>query len=212
VKPLSPIALQDLELDPGCSLALVIAFSPVSQNSPGRDVTELAALRSILAKIAACPEQALRLARTEHGKPYLEGSDAIRFNVSHAKSHSLIAISRSETIGCDIEDRITADDATKLSPLVLHPTELETLNRLPMQERQDAFRQYWVRKEAVLKASGSGFLDDPRRVVAGLDNARAAWSPGDGPRFHLHNRWIEAGCVAAVAGHDAACHWRAFAI
>jgi phosphopantetheinyl transferase len=212
VVPLPAIALQDLELSPGCSLALVIPFSPALQKSPARHAMARAALQSILGKIAACPAEALRFARTEHGKPYLEDIDAIRFNVSHAKSHSLIALSRSDAIGCDIEDRITADDAVKLSPLVLHPTELEAMDRLPAEKRHDAFQQYWVRKEAVLKASGSGFLDDPRRVIAGLDNPRADWSPGDGPRFHLHTHWIEAGCLAAVAGNDAACDWCVFAI
>jgi phosphopantetheinyl transferase len=207
-------ALDRRTLRRGCSLAIALPRSPALQTAPEpeRRAAVHAMLGSILGRLAGPAPESLRIARTERGKPYVEGIDGIRFNISHARSHSLLAFSRAGEIGCDIEDRITGDDAVKLSPLVLHPTERATLNRLPVPERQDAFRQLWVRKEAVLKASGSGFLDEPRRVIAGLDNARAAWSPGDGPRLHLHNQRIAAECVAAVAGNDAACDWCVFAI
>ncbi|MGZ5786740.1 MAG: 4'-phosphopantetheinyl transferase family protein [Ramlibacter sp.] len=138
---------------------------------------------------------ALRMCRTDRGKPFVEGANSIRFNVSHARGYSLIALSRTGDIGCDIEDRFVAADVDRLGPLVLHPDEAEAVNRLHGQERQDAFRRCWVRKEALLKAIGAGFLDDPRRV-----------QPGDSGLI-LHERQIDARCTAAVAGTDATCAW-----
>jgi len=142
----------------------------------------------------AAPD-ALRIATTPQGKPYVEGVDALRFNVSHAQAYSLVALSRSHDIGCDIEDRFAAADVDRLGPLVLHPGEAEAVNRLHGQQRQDAFRRCWVRKEALLKAIGSGFLDDPRAL--GVEDS--GWI--------VHERQIDANCTAAVAGRDAHCTW-----
>lgn len=85
------------------------------------------------------------------------------------------------------------------------------MERLAPHARQEAFGRYWVRKEAVLKAAGSGFLHDPRRVITGLDQPHATWVGEQGPDFTIHNRQIDAGCVAAVASMDADCSWRLLA-
>jgi len=137
----------------------------------------------------------LRIASTPQGKPYVEGADAIQFNVSHARDYSLVALSRSRDVGCDIEDRFEAADVDRLGPLVLHRDEAEAVNRLQGQARQDAFRRCWVRKEALLKAAGSGFLGDPRHVRP----EDSAWV--------VHEKQIDASCTAAVAGTDAICAW-----
>jgi phosphopantetheinyl transferase len=83
--------------------------------------------------------------------------------------------------------------------------------RLAPHERQDAFRRYWVRKEAVLKAAGSGFLSDPRQVVTGLDERHPTWVAHEGPALVIHDIRLDAGCVAAVASMDGACTWRLLA-
>jgi 4'-phosphopantetheinyl transferase len=206
---LPAIALRELELGPGCSLALAIPFSSLLRTSPGpaRSAAAHAALCSILGRLANRSPASLGFAKTGQGKPYLQGIDSIAFNISHSKAYSLIAVSRSGAIGCDIEDRFADDDVRDLCPPILHPVELEAMDRLPAADQRDAFRRYWVRKEAVLKAVGSGFLDDPRRLITGLEDAQARWSTHQGPRLTIHNQLIEAGCVAAVAGTDPACSW-----
>ncbi|NPC57763.1 4'-phosphopantetheinyl transferase family protein [Caenimonas soli] len=193
----------DVRLTRGQSLALVV-HKPVLA---AREATR-ALLDSLLAQLTNRPVASLGLAKTADGKPFLPGPDAIGFNLSHSRRYSLIALTLSGEIGCDIEDRFTADeDVGELCPLVLHPLELEAMDRLAAKERQLAFRRYWVRKEAALKAMGTGFLRDPRHLIVGQDDAQAAWTGQEGGRFNLHNQSIEAGCVAAVASADADCRW-----
>lgn len=207
---LSAVALGELVLRPGSSLALAIPFSSLMNTSPGleRSAAAHAALRSILGKLADRSPESLRIEKTGQGKPYVQAIDSIGFNISHSKTHSLIALSRSGTIGCDIEDRFGDDDVSQTGPLILHALEIEAMDRLAAQERQEAFRRYWVRKEAVLKAAGSGFLSDPRQLLTGLEERHAHWTAQEGPPFTIHNQLIEPGCVAAVASMDTACTWR----
>lgn len=94
-----------------------------------------------------------------------------------------------------------------LGQSVLHASELQTMERLAPNERQDAFKRYWVRKEAVLKAAGSGFLRDPRHVITGLQDRNPQWTQDEGPLLVIHNQLIAEGCFAAVASMDSTCRW-----
>jgi len=192
----------DVQLSRGHSLALVLHEPAGSALSFGvREVT-----RALLARLTSCPPDSLRFAKTVDGKPYLAGPDPIAFNLSHSRRYSLIALSFSGEIGCDVEDRFTGDDVDELGPLVLHPAELRAMAQLGTRDRQHAFRRYWVRKEAALKAMGTGFLKDPRQLIVGQEDAQTAWT-GQERSFNLHNQMIEAGCMAAVASMDADCLW-----
>jgi phosphopantetheinyl transferase len=199
---LAPLALNALELAPGTSLALLVLFPRTDRSAPGptRSSTVHALVRHLLGQLMDADPDALRIARTQRGRPYIEGANPVRFSVSHAQAYSLIALSLSDDIGCDIEDRFEAADVDRLGPLVLHPDEREAMNRLHDQERQDAFRRCWVRKEALLKASGSGFLEDPR-LVRTEDSA-----------LIIHEMQIDARCTAAVAGTDASCSWHSVTV
>lgn len=206
MKPQFPtIEPERIELAPGSSLALVLS-------SPGALPEDMkhaawAMLRSLLARFISCPPGALRFGRSPQGKPGVIGAGAPAFNLSHSRGRSLIALSWSGDVGCDIEDRFSDEDVMGLCPSVLHASELDAMERLAPRERQDAFRRYWVRKEAVLKAEGSGFLRDPRDVITGLEARNPEWTAQAGPRFVLHNQLIAEGCFAAVASMDADCRW-----
>lgn len=201
--------LRDIQLVQGSSLALVMSLpapiEPGSTRSPRQAARET--LRSLLARSMSCPPESLRFAQSASGKPYLVGRDAPAFNLSHSRGFSLIALSTAGEIGCDIEDRFTDEDASDLWPLILHPQELEAMDGLATQDRLEAFRRYWVRKEAVLKAVGSGFLEDPRRLIVGLHERHARWASQEGPPFVVHNQLIDIGYPAAVASMDPSCAW-----
>jgi phosphopantetheinyl transferase len=191
----------EIELQAGSSLALLVPAAGAMQSPPGavRSAAVHALVRKVLVHLTQVAPSALRIAKTQRGKPYLERANPIRFNVSHARAYSLVALSHAGEIGCDIEDRFDADDVDRLGPLVLHAQELEALVHVHGAERQDALRRCWVRKEALLKAAGSGFLEDPRNVLA--QDARLA----------LHECEVAPGCSAAVASADAACTWHLLA-
>ncbi len=154
------------------------------------------------------PPDSLHFKKTAQGKPYLAGHDSIAFSLSHCRGHSLIALSLRGDVGCDIEDRFRDDDdVEELGALVLHPVEQQELKRLAPYQRREAFKRYWVRKEAVLKAAGSGFLKDPRAVIVGLNRPRPTWDGVNGPAFNFHEKRLAADCFAAVASADPACSW-----
>jgi 4'-phosphopantetheinyl transferase len=169
-------------------------------------------LRLVLGKLTQRPLQSLRFETTSQGKPYLAGNDGIAFNLSHSSGHSLIALSLGGDIGCDIENRFRDDDdVDELGAVVLHSEEQQEMRRMAAPQRQEAFKRYWVRKEAVLKAAGSGFLKDPRAVIVGLDHAQPIWDSVDGPAMNIHEKQLGPDCFAAVASADAACSWHSFA-
>jgi len=198
---LSQLLLADVRLVHGSSLALLM---------PRAEIDEC--LRRILGRLTGRPTQSLQFETTAEGKPYLAGNDGITFNLSRSRSHALITFSLGGEIGCDIEDRFRDDDdVEELGAVVLHPAELREMKGLAAPDRQEAFKRYWVRKEAVLKAAGSGFLKDPRAVIVGLDRAQPTWDGVDGPAFNIHEKQLGVDCFAAVASTDAACSWHLLA-
>lgn len=198
---LSQLPLADVRLVQGCSLALLVARDELEE-----------CVRRVLGHLTGRPPQSLQFDTTAEGKPYLAGNGSIAFNLSRARSHALIALSLGGEIGCDIEDRFRDDDdVDELGALVLHPVEQQEMSRLTPAGRQAAFKRYWVRKEAVLKAAGSGFLKEPRAVIVGLDGAQPVWDDADGPAFNIHEKQLGVDCFAAVASVDAACSWHLLA-
>lgn len=197
------VGLQDVQLLPGCSLALVISERAAVEP----------ALRSLLGRATGRSPPSLRFGKTGNGKPYLLGPGSIPFNLSNSRTCSLLALTLNGDIGCDIEDRFRdEDDVDELGSFVLHPVEQQEMSRLAVADRREAFKRYWVRKEAVLKAAGSGFLKEPRAVIVGLDRAQPSWDGADGPAFNIHERQLGVDCFAAVAGADTACSWHLLAL
>lgn len=200
--------LRQLQLSGGCSLALLVPLPLSARGATRGREAAWEVLRSVLAHLVSQPAHSLRFAKNDHGKPCMEGPGSIGFNVSHSRAHSLIALSASGEVGCDIEDRFTDEDVAPLCSLILHPTELRAVQQLPPGEGTQAFRRYWVRKEAALKAMGTGFLQDPREIVVGLAEGARVGAPAGGiPPFHLHEQCVDSGCAAAVASMDPACRW-----
>jgi phosphopantetheinyl transferase len=201
VAELTVLGLTEVQLSRGRSLALLVEPAPARLEM--RNI-----LRMVLGQITARSPEALRFETTSAGKPYLAGDHPVAFSLSHSRSRSLIAVALSGDIGCDVEDRFrTDDDVGQLSPSILHPVEQQEMDALAAPKRQDAFKRYWVRKEAALKAAGSGFLKDPRGLIVGLDFAQARWSENGGPDLYLHNRQLGQDCFAAVASMDPDCAW-----
>jgi 4'-phosphopantetheinyl transferase len=109
--------------------------------------------------------------RTERGKPFAPSLPGIDFNLSHAHDHVLIAITRGQPLGIDIE-RIERDvDVDALSRRFFAATEADALDALPEAIRAAAFVRLWTLKEAVLKALGEGLAFGLDRVAFALEGA-----------------------------------------
>jgi 4'-phosphopantetheinyl transferase len=117
-------------------------------------------LRAVLSRYLGIGSDVVEMYRSETGKPSLKkelrGQTAITFNMSHAHGRALIAVSKGQEVGVDLE-RIRSDvEVEKLSERYFTPSEHATIMQSTQEQRAVRFFRYWVAKEAVLKAQGIG--------------------------------------------------------
>ena len=117
-------------------------------------------LRKILGDALGCAPASISFGEGEHGKPFLEGAHAtseIEFNVSHSGDVFLYAVSRGRTVGVDVEKKKEGVSVETLARRYFAAGEVRRLiEEAPSEERLDSFYRCWTRKEAYLKAKGTG--------------------------------------------------------
>ncbi|MDX3073276.1 4'-phosphopantetheinyl transferase family protein [Streptomyces sp. NPDC088354] len=125
-----------------------------------------------------------------HGRPAVPAGRP-HFSLSHTRGLSLLAFAAG-TVGADVEE-VPGGAAADGVWQSLHPREVAELEALAEPERALAFTRAWVRKEAYLKALGTGLS---RELSA--DYLGTAPTPSPGPAgWRVHD-------VAAGADHMAA--------
>lgn len=96
----------------------------------------------------------------EHGKPFIVGHPDIHFNFSHCREAVICAVS-DQPVGVDVES--IREYKESLARYTMNDQELEQIARA---ERPDVeFIRLWTMKEAVLKLSGRGIVDDLKHVL-----------------------------------------------
>lgn len=119
-------------------------------------------LRQILGRYLALAPQAVALNYGLEGKPFctIQPSDwKLCFNLSHTENRAALAISNGFEIGIDIEQVRPIEE--NLPTHVFSTRERVQFDALPDTERQSVFFETWARKEAGLKALGTGFILPP---------------------------------------------------
>ncbi len=89
----------------------------------------------------------------------------VRFSLARSEDMGLIAIGEGVEIGVDIERAGTLLGDAGFQAGILTPKELAAVNSMSPHRRALAVGRYWVRKEAVLKALGTGLLH-PKGALA----------------------------------------------
>lgn len=113
-------------------------------------------LRALLGAYLKCEPGELEFAYGAHGKPALAGHETLQFNVAHSQGVALYAFTRNRAVGVDIERTRPIPDAEQLAGRFFSPEENSVLQALEPAERDDGFLACWTRKEAYIKATGSG--------------------------------------------------------
>lgn len=164
------------------------------------------ALRRILAACTARPAGELRFEAGPHGKPALAPpAPACSFNLSHSEEVALIAVApHDEPVGVDVEMLRELPDAERLAERHYTLRERRELREAaPGRARQLAFLRGWTRKEACLKALGSGLAIEPHGFETGLSpEPRVVGITGvDGRRVAVQVQSFchDGGLVGAVA-------------
>lgn len=133
-----------------------------------RYITAHVALRQVLAEEAGlAPSEEFTIG--VQGKPCLQGKHRVAFNLSHSAQWAAIAIAPGGEVGIDIEVPRTMDDLDDLARSHFTPSEqAELMEASEPSARVLPFFRGWTRKEACLKAIGSGLSIEPVSFTAGL--------------------------------------------
>lgn len=124
-----------------------------------RFIAAHAGLRHILAIYTGQPPDQLAFSLGEHGKPYLEGHEegkGLQFNLSHSGDWALIGVVLDRAIGVDIERIREVPEMKSVARTVFSAREIDHLNRCDESEHEAVFFRIWTRKEAIIKAIGTG--------------------------------------------------------
>jgi len=119
------------------------------------------ALRRLLAARTGLAAAALEFGTGEYGKPYLSATPGCAFSLSRCDDLALIALADEGEIGVDLERVRALPDLDALARQCLARSELDELAGLADDARSLAFLQRWTRKEACLKALGTGLRVEP---------------------------------------------------
>ncbi len=132
-------------------------------------------LRSTLATVTGLPADALRFEPDPAGRLRLVGlpEDRPGFNLSHTVDHDAVAVGLEARVGLDIEP-VAPPERDAVAETFMSGSELEAYRQVAVGDRAGAFLRFWTRKEALLKAMGTGFLIDPRSVTASGADVPAA--------------------------------------
>lgn len=123
-----------------------------------RYVASHAALRLIIATALDLDPAEVRVAPGPGGKPELVGAGRGRlaFNLSHSRDRAMVGLTPGVAVGVDIEARRPMPDADRIARTHFAPDEADALAALPPDAVGSAFFGLWTRKEAVVKALGTG--------------------------------------------------------
>jgi 4'-phosphopantetheinyl transferase len=159
-------------------------------------------LRELLGVYLKRDGSLVRIARGPFGKPYLERKD-LRFNMSDTKDAILIGFASGLEIGVDIETMARTVDHGAVSKHYFTPAEIRVIESAGDQARK-RFLEFWTRKEAVLKASGVGIMEDLRvlRVDGEVNNVmidHEAFGRMAAPEYHVHTWSAESGHLISLA-------------
>lgn len=117
-------------------------------------------LRELLGRYLKRDGSLIRFSRGPFGKPFLERKK-LRFNFSDTKDAILVGFTTGQEIGVDIETMARELDHAAVSEHYFTAPEIAAIQGAgPDAKRR--FLDFWTRKEAVLKASGVGIMDDLR--------------------------------------------------
>jgi 4'-phosphopantetheinyl transferase len=173
-----------------------------------RFVVARATLRSVLGRYLAMPPAEVPIAIGRHGKPYLaEVADAggLKFNLAHSGELALVAITRGCEVGVDVEQLRPIEQWQEIAARYFHPAEVAAIEATSSSERNTAFLRCWTRKEAILKAFGTGLGHSLQTFTVPVGAFDGQWvelatsATGASRRYWLESVAPAPSYVAAVA-------------
>ena len=134
-------------------------------------------VRRILGRYLNASPLSLVFGASATGKPFLRAPGPphrVAFNLSHTAQYGILAVTRDREVGVDIEIERNVEDLADMARQVMSSSEFEHFQSKGVQFARQAFFGLWTRKEALLKAIGTGLSTDPRDINIGLGTRETA--------------------------------------
>jgi 4'-phosphopantetheinyl transferase len=162
-------------------------------------------LRLLIGSYLRINPKDLNFKYTSFGKPFLTFENQLKFNVSHSGKMATFAFFQGTEIGVDIE-RIKDDfDVLELAQNFFSQKEIIALENQSKEELSKAFFRCWTRKEAFIKAEGSGLSFPLDKFAVSLDDDQNAdlletqWNRIEKDIWQLYSFIPAKGYLGAVA-------------
>lgn len=124
-------------------------------------------LRTILASYMNTEPDQLKFSYGAYGKPYVQHRSygiPIQFSIAHSHELALYAFARERKVGVDAEYVREFPDLEQMGARYLTEQENAVFKSLPRRQKARAFFESWTRKEAYLKAIGTGLAHALDRI------------------------------------------------
>ena len=160
-------------------------------------------MRRLLGTVLGCDAGALSMLVDANGKPHLDGH-SLRFNLSHSGDWAALAISQDGEVGMDIEMIRSVERGLPEHYFSIH--EQRALSALTGKEWSDGFFRCWTRKEALLKAVGTGLSLPLDSFSVTIDSNLPALLVESSLRQLQSRDWsmLHVGCIPGYMGAMAA--------
>lgn len=167
-----------------------------------RFIVARARLRIILGRYLDISPCRVRFSYNAYGKPALAMPDEnrLRFNLSRSRDLVLYAIAADAEVGIDVERIHEELQVEEIAERFFSPAESAAIRASDGDEKHEAFFNYWVCKEAYVKAIGKG-LSLPLNEVEIEFAEKTVWIGGE--RNGQVSSW-SLSQLNAVAGYKAA--------
>jgi 4'-phosphopantetheinyl transferase len=150
----------------------------VFQKDRDRFISRRGILRILLGNYTGKAPEEIRFLYNKYGKPSLDDGNGSKeifcFNGSVSEMWVMYAFSRTLSLGIDIEQEKRNIDFDSIASRFFSLSEIETFFSLKEKARIEAFYNCWTRKEAFLKAKGTG-------ITLGLDQFDVSLEPQNPP-------------------------------
>lgn len=140
-----------------------------------------------------------------HGRPRIDALPRLRLSVAHSGTCAALAVALGTAVGIDVEALDVALEADEILRVAAAPGEvIAARGAAPETDRRQQALALWTRKEAVLKAAGTGLAGRPTSIVTGGPDPAPrvrSWpqAPQLAPQLRLRTLRPPAGHVATVA-------------
>jgi 4'-phosphopantetheinyl transferase len=156
-----------------------------------RDRTRFIAARGLLRYLLSAylnkPAEDIVFQYGPQGKPTVTDS-TVQFNVSHSDDRVLIGIGYHHSLGVDVEHMTRTIEVDSIAARFFTTNEARQIHALSGVAQRRAFFNVWTRKEALLKAIGSGLsLSLQACEVSVDDEAISTILTCNAPSFNVHD-------------------------